>query len=787
MLLDRVSPALAAALLLSCAEAPAPPSGPVLAVDVAALNLVGVGDVVWDLEVRNGAGTPQVVWQRRVSSSGYGDGAGSASYVGTCDADANPNVVRVWVVGVYSAAVSDPGVFNSGSTADDGEVVGVPTAFQNPTTAGPLEKSVTCTADSDVAVAFDVALMRPAQQGFFDIAVNFNNIFCSAKFDCCDDKNSSGSCEAGEDLTLLFTAGGARGRTMVLGLACTAGTAGTDATTLYMDPLAFDCTNPAGGFAADFTVSAAAASPGNQCTAGQMASCPAVADPAPAQADTYLYQLAVYRGDELLTSGGLTAHKVYWNVALGVTGAIADCQLRTRATADNPNDVFDGLVGGVVAAGAVYPFIHWDVPLGACAEEALSFGATGDVLTRYTETTAATATAFAYGFAPGMPPSPVCAAPCVNGGQCTAPNTCTCLPGYAGPTCATDIDECAAGPCINGGTCTQGINTFTCACAPGYEGLTCATNHNDCSPNPCLNGGTCTDGVNSFTCACAPGFTGPTCAATSCVAGSQVFNYTGGNQSFTMPAHCTSLTAKLWGAGGGAGRASANYDSTFTVGGVGGFTTAAFTVAPGTTFTVMVGQPGYRSAGAATAPTYGGGGGTQAVFGGGVGGGRSALRAACGDIVTAGGGGGGSNSISNCNAAGSAGGGLAGGSCTCSPAPAQGGGGGTQTAGGAASPYNGATAGSAYQGGLGSDTGSLSNPGGHATSGGGGGYFGGGGGNIGPGGGGSGYLGGCGGVVPTSGSTTLGGGTSDPAYQSGAGVAGNPVGGPGLVVLSWGP
>jgi hypothetical protein len=62
-------------------------SGPTVGVNVAALNLQGVGDVVWDVEVVNGADPAQVVWQRRLASSGYGDGAGSASYVGPCDAD----------------------------------------------------------------------------------------------------------------------------------------------------------------------------------------------------------------------------------------------------------------------------------------------------------------------------------------------------------------------------------------------------------------------------------------------------------------------------------------------------------------------------------------------------------------------------------------------------------------------------------------------------------------------------------------------------------------------------
>ncbi len=438
--LSLVSLSLATAVGGCISEGPpASPSGPLVAVDVAALHLEGVGDVVWDLEVVNGASSPEVVWQRRVTSSRYGDGAGSASYVGACDADpaAKLNTVKVWVVGVYAAPVSAPGAFASGSDAGVGAVTGSPLPFQNPTaTATPLTRQITCEANADVAVSFDVALMRPAQQGFFDVAVNFNDVFCSAKLDCCDDADGDDVCEAGEDIALLFTSGAGRGRTIVLGLACTAGTASDATTTLYMDDLAFDCSPGVTGFQTAFSVSAGGA-PGNQCTAGDMAGCAAVTDPTPAEADSYLFQVAIYRGDELLESDGGDAHKVYWNIALGVTGAIGDCTLRTAATADDADDDLDGLAGGVVTDGAVYPYVSWDVPLGSCAEEALSFGPTGAVRARYTETAPTETTAFGWGFAPGLPPAPVCVTPCLNGGSCVGPNLCACDPAWSGPTCAS--------------------------------------------------------------------------------------------------------------------------------------------------------------------------------------------------------------------------------------------------------------------------------------------------------------------------------------------------------------
>ncbi|TNF27018.1 MAG: hypothetical protein EP329_20215 [Deltaproteobacteria bacterium] len=392
---------LAAALLWSCDGAPAPGGdGPAVKIDVAALNLVGVGDAVWDIEVVNGATTPDVVWQRRLTSSGYGDGAGSASYVGPCDADpaAADNVVRVWVVGLYTGTVTDAGAFNTGLDTGVGAVTGTPMPFRNPTDAGPLTRTVTCREDADVAVQFDVALMRPAQQGFFDIAVNFNNIFCSAKFDCCEDTGAT--CD---DIGLLFDETGGRARTVVLGFACTAGT-GASATELYLDKLALDCTSPASGFSADLLISPGGDA-GNLCTPGSLSACAAIADPGGVGADNYLFQAAVFRGEESLTSGGAQANKVYWNIALGVRAAISGCELRTRGTADDGADPADHVDGGTIEAGSVYPVIAWDVDLATCQAEQLDNSVM--VASGYTGV-ADGATTFDYAWAPGALPVRTC-------------------------------------------------------------------------------------------------------------------------------------------------------------------------------------------------------------------------------------------------------------------------------------------------------------------------------------------------------------------------------------------
>jgi uncharacterized repeat protein (TIGR02543 family) len=234
------------------------------------------------------------------------------------------------------------------------------------------------------------------------------------------------------------------------------------------------------------------------------------------------------------------------------------------------------------------------------------------------------------------------------------------------------------------------------------------------------------------------------------VSSAVTFNYTGADQSWTVPAGVTSATFFLIGAGGGGG---AN-----TAGGGGGYATGKYAVTPGQVLKVIVGQGGGGAGTAAVAGypgvytplTYGGGGRAGSFYPGWLGtfasgGGRSAIRlpAATTDLATAAGGGG--AGYGQC--------GFGGGGTTASGAGSSG---ATQSAGGTgASSGNGypGTSGVAYQGGDSKDEG----------GGGGGGFYGGGGGgdNTG-GGGGSSYI-----ALLTNGVTTSGGNCGAAAAMSG--------------------
>jgi CshA-type fibril repeat protein len=273
----------------------------------------------------------------------------------------------------------------------------------------------------------------------------------------------------------------------------------------------------------------------------------------------------------------------------------------------------------------------------------------------------------------------------------------------------------------------------------------------------------------------------------------ETFNYTGADQTWTVPTGVTNATFYLLGAGGGGVPLGTTYGS----GAGGGFATGSYTVTPAQVLTVVVGEAGGGVLGALvsancyrTVATYGGGGRSGSCYGSGQafnnrgssGGGRSAIRlpSATTDLVTAGGGGGG-----GWTGDGAAGGGIAGLSVTSIVT------GGTQTTGGVTTSP--ATNGAAYLGGNGY----------HQGGGGGGGCFGGGGGHW--------VQGGAGGSscvsVLTNGSTIAGDGTqpgasinsvasspstsTSPSCISGAGTGGLTTsdsatrGGNGCVVIQY--
>jgi len=310
--------ALAGMAWSACVADPAPTDGGRLAVSVAPLSLPSVTEARYRLT-----------------------GAGAVSWVGPCDAAASPNTVALELLELRDAA---------GPLVSPGD-------FANPAPEGDaLTRSVPCVANQDAPVTFNLTLARAARQGFFDVAVSFSDLFCSAKLDCLDD---------GDELTLLHhPQTGERALTAVLALACTGG---TDADThLALGDLAITCT----GLGAPLSVDV------HQPVGNQD---PSFGD-APNLTDL-LYQVATYRGAEQLGGGAFT--KIYWNVALGLNAlafpAAAYCDLSATAL------VSDGDLSDTPRADA-YPVISWQVPLvdggvRACTQHAL--GASDEVVVAY--------------------------------------------------------------------------------------------------------------------------------------------------------------------------------------------------------------------------------------------------------------------------------------------------------------------------------------------------------------------------------------------------------------------
>jgi hypothetical protein len=474
--------AIAAALSIqACAEARAPTVASRLEIAVAPLTLPGLSKVCYDLRTTNAAdGGGTTVWREgdpavdgladadSLCSTRYGTGpGGDITFVGSCDASPDSpgdtgrtNSVTLWVDSLYATG---------GALIAEGG----PDGWQDPCPSG-CTLNATCQENTDTRIEFNLTILRQANQGFFDIGVNFDDIFCSAKVDCVD--------SAGAPLKLLFNpATGLRDTTIVSAFACTAGVGAS--TVLYRDPLVVTCDGAS-------TSLPPGSGKGNAWTN-------ASADPAPTDA---IWQYAVYAGEEDLTCSGEPCSKRYWNVAFGLTPAADNCTLTTKMTA-----AAGPLAEFSTPASTTYPYISVNLPLTdasglICGKHPLN-GDT-DVSTSYTGLSSPKTFETSYsstGFANRVP---VCPDGCLNGGSCTADGTCTCLAGWSGATCAVPV--CASG--CNNGTCSA---PGLCTCTSGWSGSTCLT---PVCASGCVNG-TCT---SPDTCSCATGWSGANCATPNC-------------------------------------------------------------------------------------------------------------------------------------------------------------------------------------------------------------------------------------------------------------------------------
>ena len=119
------------------------------------------------------------------------------------------------------------------------------------------------------------------------------------------------------------------------------------------------------------------------------------------------------------------------------------------------------------------------------------------------------------GFEPdsqGMCTQPQCIQTCYNGGQCTAPDTCSCASGWFDSNCTTPV---CSNTCANGGNCTS---PNTCSCPTQWSGSDCRT---PVCTQTCLNGGSC---VAPNTCKCPPQWANFDCSVPVCTQGMFVPN-----------------------------------------------------------------------------------------------------------------------------------------------------------------------------------------------------------------------------------------------------------------------
>jgi hypothetical protein len=338
---------------------------PTIEIQIAPLTLTGIDFACYDVLVTNGpGGTGDTVWSEgdplftksgadqtapppgtfnganvdttTICSDRFGNaGGGGISYVGPCDADdpsgSRVNTVTIWIDGLYG-----------GANLDLGE-------WQDPCPDG-CSIEVLCSENQDTKAEFNLTVMRDADQGFFDIAVSFEDVFCSAKLDTCY--------EGDEHIDLLHGTDGERGWTAVFGLACTGGVGSAVDTTMLYSNLEVVC----GG--TTFPLPTARPN-GNQSV----------------EVDGHTLNYGIYCGaedlacDDAETAEIESCNKAYWNLAISLDDLSAVGEPCTLAFNASATDGSQALTNGLpTATGASYPYIDVNATLtpAACQQNPLN-------------------------------------------------------------------------------------------------------------------------------------------------------------------------------------------------------------------------------------------------------------------------------------------------------------------------------------------------------------------------------------------------------------------------------